>query len=217
VSADIDGGFSAVALAKIFGEKFDDFDSACKWAQKVATLKNVDQSEENAAKKLSLKYCPKATKTPEATTPKNSNNNVKAVESPQASPKPIASSDSFKVSSPLASNVQIDEIFGNAFKNSLNYWAIPLTNIKGAKVPEVTGIQFRLIGYPDAGWLDVPYKLKIDPRFETVYAEVDDFLFAIIFKDMKYCPEFRVVREEGGKIVKIWKKGQPDCATDYNP
>jgi serine/threonine protein kinase len=217
VSADIDGGFSAVALAKIFGEKIGDFDSACKWAQKVATLKNVDQSEENSAKKLSLKYCPKETKTPQIATSKNSNNNVKSTESPQASPKPIASSDSFKVSAPLASNLQIDEIFGRAFKNSLMYWVIPLTNVKGAKVPEITGVQFRLIGYPDAGWLDVPYKLKTDPQFGTVQAEVDDILFALIFKDQKYCPEFRFVREESGKIVRIWNKGQPECVTDYNP
>ena len=73
-------------------------------------------------------------------------------------PNPITSSDSFKVSAPLASNVQVDEIYGRAFKNRLNYWAIPLTNVKGAKVPEITTIQFRFIGYPDASWLDVPYK-----------------------------------------------------------
>jgi len=97
------------------------------------------------------------------------------------------------------------------------YWVIPLTNVKGAKVPEITGVQFRLIGYPDAGWLDVPYKLKTDPQFGTVQAEVDDILFALIFKDQKYCPEFRFVREESGKIVRIWNKGQPECVTDYNP
>jgi serine/threonine protein kinase len=134
-----------------------------------------------------------------------------------ATPNPVTSSDSFKASAPLASNVQVNEIFGRAFKNGLNYWAIPLTNAKGAKVPEVTNIQFRLIGYPDAGWLDVPYKLKTDPDFGTVYAEVDDFLFAVIFKDRKYCPEFRAAREENGKIVRIWNKGKPECSTDYNP
>jgi serine/threonine protein kinase len=217
ISADVDGGISAVALATLFGEKIGDLNSACIWAQRVATLKNVDESEKDAAKKLSLKYCPKATKTPEATTSKSSSNSVKASESLKASPKPIASSDSFKVSAPLASNVQVDEIFGRAFKNSLMYWVIPLTVIKGAKVPEISAVQFRLIGYPDAGWLDVPYKLKTDAQFGTVQAEVDDILFALIFKDQKYCPEFRFVREESGKIVRIWNKGQPDCATDYNP
>ena len=133
------------------------------------------------------------------------------------SPKPIASSESFKVSAPLASNFQVDDIFGRAFKNALNYWVIPLTNAKGAKVPEITAIQFRLIGYPNADWLDVPHKLKTDADFGTVHAEVDDILFAVIFKDRKYCPEFRAVREENGKIVRIWNKGQPECATDYNP
>lgn len=134
-----------------------------------------------------------------------------------ATPLPIASSDAFKLSSPTVSNVQVDEIFGRAFKNGLNYWAIPLTNVKGAKVPEITTIQFRLIGYPDAEWFDVPYKLKTDPDFGTVYAEVDDFLFAVIFKDKKYCPEFRAAREENGKIVRIWNKGKPECSTDFNP
>lgn len=135
----------------------------------------------------------------------------------KTTPKPIASSDSFKTSPPLASNIEVDEIFGRAFKNSLNYWVIPLTTLKGAKVPEITGIQFRLIGFSDAGWLGVPYKLKNDLSFGTVYAEVDDILFALIFKDQKYCPEFRAIREESGKIVRIWNKGQPECATDYNP
>ena len=117
----------------------------------------------------------------------------------------------------MAPNVKIDEIFGRAFKNGLNYWAITLTSVKGAKVPDVNAVQFRLIGYPDADWLDVPYKLKTDVTFGTVYAEVDDILFALIFKDQPYCPEFRVAREEDGAIVHIWNKGQPDCATDYNP
>ena len=136
---------------------------------------------------------------------------------PLKTDKPITSSNTFKVSAPVSTNVEIDEIFGRVFKNGLNYWVISLTNIQGAKVPALTAIQFRLIGFPNAGWLDVPYKLKIDPNDGSVYAEVDDFLFAMIFKDQKYCPEFRVVRQESGQIVQIWNKGQPDCATDYNP
>ena len=136
---------------------------------------------------------------------------------PLKTDNPITSSETFKVSAPVSPNVKIDEIFGRVFKNGLNYWAIPLTNVQGAKVPALTAIQFRLIGFPNAGWLDVPYKLKTDPTFGSVYAEVDDFLFAIIFKDQKYCPEFRVVRQESGQIVQIWNKGQPECATDYNP
>jgi serine/threonine protein kinase len=136
---------------------------------------------------------------------------------PLKTDKPITSSDTFKVSAPVSPNVKIDEIFGRVFKNGLNYWVISLTNFQGAKVPALTAIQFRLIGFPNAGWLDVPYKLKTDPTVGSVYAEVDDFLFAMIFKDQKYCPEFRVVRQESGQIVQIWNKGQPECATDYNP
>ncbi len=217
VSSEIDGGFSAIALSTIFGEKLDDFKSACIWAQKVETLENVEQSEKNEALILSQKFCPKTAKSPKVTSSKTPNGEVKVVESQKALPKPIASSDSFKTSAPLSATVEVDEIFGRAFKNGLNYWVVSLTSIKGAKVPEITGIQFRLVGYPDAGWLGVPYKLKTDPSSGIVYAEVDDILFALIFKDQKYCPEFRAIREEGGKIVRIWNKGQPDCATDYNP
>ena len=64
-------------------------------------------------------------------------------------------------------------------------------------------------------WSGVPY---CDcPDFAPYALKVDDILFALIFKDQKYCPEFRFVREESGKIVRIWNKGQPECVTDYNP
>ena len=139
------------------------------------------------------------------------------IPTPLKTDKPTTSSETFKVSAPVSPNAKIDEIFGRAFKNGLNYWVIPLTNVEGAKVPALSAIQFRLIGFPNAEWLDVPYKLKTDPTVGSVHAEVDDFLFAMIFKNQKYCPEFRVVRQESGQIVQIWNKGQPECATDYNP
>ena len=140
-----------------------------------------------------------------------------AAPSPADSKNPITSSDSFKVSAPLADNLQVREIFGRTYMGSGLYWVIPLTNSKDERVPALTGIQFRLIGYPDAGWVGVPYKLKTDLKFGTVRAEVDDLLFAVVFKDFKYCPEFRVIREENSKITQIWGKGQPECANDYNP
>jgi hypothetical protein len=157
----------------------------------------------------------KLSQVPNSTAPTSSPKPV--TPTPLNTDKPITSSDSFKVSAPVSPNVKVDEIFGRVFKNGLNYWVISLTNFQGAKVPALTAIQFRLIGFPNAGWLDVPYKLKTDPAVGSVYAEVDDFLFAMIFKDQKYCPEFRVVRQENGQIVQIWNKGQPECATDYNP
>jgi hypothetical protein len=155
------------------------------------------------------------TEVPETTTSQSSPKPI--TPTPLKTDKPITSSDTFKVSAPVSPNVKIDEIFGRVFKNGLNYWVISLTNVQGTKVPPLTAIQFRLIGFPNAGWLEVPYKLKTDPSDGSVYAEVDDFLFAMIFKDQKYCPEFRVVRQESGQIVQIWNKGQPECATDYNP
>lgn len=141
----------------------------------------------------------------------------KVTATPANDPSPILNSESFKLSAPIATNSIKDSIFGRAFIDGMKFWRIPLTNSKTEKVPGVTAIQFRIIGYESAGWMDVPYKLKIDSTIGSVYAEVDDMTFAVIFKNVKYCPEFRVVREENGKIVHIWDNGQPDCATDYNP
>lgn len=154
---------------------------------------------------------------PNSKATKSSETFTSATPEPSKSTLPVLSSDNFKISAPLASNVVKDSIFGRAFIDGLQYWHIPLTNSKAEKIPAITSIQFRMIGYPNAGWMDVPYKLKTESSFGTVYAEVDNMLFAIIFKEVKYCPEFRVVREENGKIVQIWEKGQPECASDYNP
>jgi serine/threonine protein kinase len=186
-------------LAMVLANNFGQSDVSCSLLKEAVLIDSIESNTRKLATAAINKGC------------------VSASVSPGSSPKPIASSDSLKVSAPVASNVQVDGIFGRAFKNELNYWVIPLTVIKGAKVPELTAIQFRLIGYPDADWLGIPYKLKTASIDGTIYAEVDDFLFAFIFKDQKYCPEFRIVREESGKIVRIWNKGQPDCATDYNP
>jgi serine/threonine protein kinase len=184
----------------------------CPWYEKSAQAKYKDEEHDGTVS--FKKYCSNFVSNSNNVSPQTTK---KITPTPISTKKPITSSDSFKASAPLASNVERDEIFGRAFKNGLNYWVIPLTTIKGAKVPEVTGIQFRLLGFPEANWLGVPYKLKNDLTSGTVYAEVDDILFALIFKDQKYCPEFRAIREEDGKIVRIWSKGQPDCATDYNP
>jgi serine/threonine protein kinase len=204
-----EGAFDYAEFLRVEGRKASEF---CPWYKKSADAKYMeDDSDAVAAFK---KYCENFV---QAKKPSASSSPEKVVPIPTDTRKPSASSKSFKVSAPLSPNVKIDEIFGSSFINSLNFWVIPLTNSKGAKVPEVNAVQFRLIGYPNAGWLDVPYKLKTDTTFGTIYAQVDDILFSLIFKDQKYCPEFRVVRVESGKIVHIWNKGQPDCATDYNP
>lgn len=156
-----------------------------------------------------------STQTSKSTAPTKSQ--APATPSPTKQASPVLSSENFKVSAPVASNVIKDSIFGRAFEDGLHFWHIGLTNSKSEKVPAITSIQFRMIGYPNAGWMDVPYKLKTESTFGTVYAEVDDMLFALIFKEVKYCPEFRAVREENGKIVQIWEKGQPECANDYVP
>ena len=180
----------------------------CPWYKKSADAK-YKEDEFDAAVSFK-KYCSGVESTP---TPVASPTVKNRLPKPGESKKPITESNSFKVSAPLALNVQVEEIFGRAFKSGLD-WKIPLTNVKSEKVPELTAIQFRMIGYANAGWMDVPHKLKTDSSRGTVYAEVDDLLFALVFKEVKYCPEFRAVREEGGKLVNIWTKGQPECSNE---
>lgn len=199
-SAEENDPFGIYNLAIVLGNYFSDKSGRpCDLLNRVLENKNSDQGLLKNARDAIAKGCP--SKAPSEATQGN----------------PVSSSDSFKVSSPLAKNIQVDEIFGRAFRNSLNYWVVPLTNFKGDKVPGLTGIQFKMIGYADAGWMDVPFKLKTDSNLGTISAQVDDLLFSMIFKQTKYCPEFRVVREVGGNIVQIWEKGPPECSTDYNP
>jgi serine/threonine protein kinase len=203
-------GATAYDYAEFLRQEIKNTSESCKWYKKSSEL-NFKEDEKDGVLAFRQNCLNESAKPATSTTPKKSTPNLLDPS------KPITSSDSFKVSAPTAPGVQVDEIFGRAFINSLNYWVIPLTNTKDAKVPALTSIQFRMIGYPNADWMDVPYKLKTDKLLGSVYAEVDDMLFAVIFKQLKYCPEFRVVREMGGRIVQIWEKGQPECSTDYNP
>ena len=205
-------GDTAFAYADFLRIEMKNGSEACQWYKKSADA-NYKENEKNGRESFK-KYCPKSLELQKSVVSPSIN---KVIPSPVDTLKPSATSDSFKISAPLASNVQIDEIFGRPFEDELHYWQISLTNIKGDKVPEISSVQFRMIGYPNAGWMDVPYKLKTSNTIGNVYARVDDVLFSLIFKEMKYCPEFRMVREEKGEIVHIWNKGLPDCATDYNP
>ena len=128
-------------------------------------------------------------------------------------PIPIPSSTAFSVSLPVSKNVVTESIFGRVFKSGID-WLIPLAPFSTDAVPPITGVQFRLIGYPNAGWLGVPYILKKSDG--GVYAKVDDLLFAVLFKK-EVCPEFRFIQESGGEIIKIWNKQEPECATNYVP
>lgn len=227
---DVQSSFSlGFFYAMGIGSLKTDFKESCSWYQKtmaaVTSRKGTYREEATDQKNYSdsaqffqLQSCQKillgdAPAISLASPSASSKTSVK--QSPE--PNPIAASDQFKQSAPIAQDVLKDSIFGRAFIDGLNFWHIPLTNNAGEKVPTLTSIQFRMIGYPDAGWTDVPFKLKTETSFGTVYAQVDDMLFSMIFKQVKYCPEFRVVREAGGKIVQIWEKGQPECSTDYNP
>ena len=128
----------------------------------------------------------------------------------------LLSSNELKVSPPLSSAVKISEIFGRVFKDSEMIWRIILTNSSTEPVPPINGIQFRLAGYEEAGWVSLPYKLKKDSRSNSVYAAVDDLFLSVLFKK-QVCPEFRAVREESSKLVNIWTKGKPECSNDLVP
>ena len=147
----------------------------------------------------------------------NSKVSISASPTPKQTQAPVLSSDELKVSAPISKNVQTSDIFGRVFEDSEGYWVITLTNYKEQPVPSITGIQFRLTGFPNADWFHVPYKLKTSSITDSVYAAVDDIFLAVLLNRPDICPEFRAVREEKGEIVNIWTKGQPECVNDYKP
>jgi len=189
-------GETAFAYADFLRIEMKNDGEACKWYKKSANAQYKEDGKDGVA--AFKKFC----------------------SSNKASPNPVksalASSEELNLSPPLDRNVKISNIFGRVFKDSEMMWRIILTNSSEDPVPPINGIQFRLIGYEDAGWIGLPYKLKRDLQFNTVYAVVDDLFFAVLFKK-PVCPEFRAVREEGGKLVNIWTKGQPECSNDYVP
>lgn len=128
-------------------------------------------------------------------------------------PKPLASSSDLKESPPLASNVIMDSIWGRTFLSGLD-WLIPVTNSNTEVVPPLNGVQFRLVGYPNAAWFNIPYQLKNSDY--GVRAQVDNLLIGILFK-REVCPEFRLVQEKDGEIIHVWVKDQPECADNYVP
>lgn len=155
------------------------------------------------------------TKTPTPGPIKTPNPSVSPSVAAKASqtPMPIPSSTALSVSLPVSKNVVTESIFGRVFKSGID-WLIPLAPFSTDVVPPITGVQFRLVGYPNAGWIGLPYRLKKTDG--GVYAQVDDLFLAVLFKK-EVCPEFRFIQESGGEIIKIWNKQQPECATDYVP
>jgi len=210
--AELGEPFAGNSLTSLYGNELKKPTKACDWAKRIVNFKDIDQDNLKIAKNNVASYCA-VTKNPASKISPSASPTVS--KSPSVSP--ILSSEKFTVSPPLASSVVTTSIWGRIFKDSLNYWRVILTNSKSDPVPPITGVQFRLLGYPDAGWMGVPYKLKVEPLDSSVYAEIDDLMFAILFKNSTYCPEFRAVREENGKIVKIWEKTKPECATNYTP
>jgi TPR repeat protein len=176
---------SMVQLGAILSAIEDDNDGACQLWSKASDLGN------SKAKENVQKFCSA---------------------NPSQTPYAIPSSADLTQSLPTSKSVVNDEIFGRVFQSGID-WLIPLS-ITTDKVPPITGVQFRLVGYPDAPWFGLPYKLK--NLQGGVYAQVDDLFLSVLFK-RQVCPEFRFIQESKGEIIKIWNKQQPECATDYKP
>lgn len=215
--------------------RFDDYnkDEAGKWlkiaAENTSELFKGDTAFEYAEfLRIEIKNksesCEWYKKSADAKYKEDDKDGIKAFEKfcseKQVLPNPIKtallSSDKLTVSPPIDSNVKISSIFGRVFKDSEMVWKIILSNSSSQPVPPINGIEVRIVGYEDAGWFGLPYKLKKDPQFDSVYAAVDDLFLSVLFK-RSVCPEFRAVREENGKLVNIWTKGLPECSNDYLP
>ncbi len=188
-------GWTAFEYAEFLRIEMKNSIDSCVWYEKSAAAKYKD--DENDGVVAFKKYC-----------------SNKVLPSPVKSTQ--ISSDKLNVSPPLDPNVKIANIFGRVFKDSEMVWRIILSNSSSQPVPPINGIEVRIVGYEDAGWFGLPYKLKKDPQFESVYAAVDDLFLSVLFK-RSVCPEFRAVREENGKLVNIWTKGLPECSNDYLP
>lgn len=175
---------SMVQLGAILSAIEDDIEGACKLWEKASDLGNA-KAKENVTRLCAA--------------------------NPSKTPYLISSSEDLTMSLPLSKTVLVDEIFGRVFKSGLD-WLVPLS-VTTDRVPPITSVQFRLVGFPDAPWFGLPYKLK---NLEGgVYAQVDDLFLSVLFK-RQVCPEFRFVQESKGEIVKVWNKQQPECATDFS-
>ena len=131
-----------------------------------------------------------------------------------AQPMPSPSSTKeFTPSAPLAKGVITKDIFGRVFDAGID-WNVPLTTYLTEPVPAISGLQFRLLGYTNKVWLDIPYKLKKTDY--GVQAQVDQLVISMIL-NKKVCPEFRFVREVSGEITNVWSPGLPECSNDYVP
>jgi serine/threonine protein kinase len=192
-------------LAIVLGNHFSDKSSRpCELLNQALAAKNLDSDLQSDIREAIAKGC-RSKPSPSAT---SSSKNADG---------PVLASDELKLSAPISKTVKISDIFGRVFEDSSGNWVITLSNYKEQPVPPITGIQFRLVGFPNADWLHVPYKLKTSSTTDSVYAAVDGLMLAIMLKRPDICPEFRAVREEKGEIVNIWNKGQPECANDYKP
>ncbi len=195
IAADKKDPLGMYNLAIVLGNRFGQGDKGCLLLKEAITVKTIDADTKKLVEQAIVKGCSATAATA------------------SAKPQPIPSSTALSVSAPLSANVVKEGIFGRVFKSGLD-WVIPLTNSNSDPVPPITGVQFRIIGFPDAGWMGLPYQLKKSDY--GVRANVDDLFLAVLFKK-EVCPEFRFVQEVDGKIAHIWTKGQPECATNYVP
>ena len=207
ISAAAEDPYGMYNLAITLGNHFNDKGlRPCELLNKALSTKDLEID----LKKEILSAISKGCKASTSPSPNLSN-------SPNPTPTPVLSSDKLSISAPISSKVKIADIFGRVFLDSQGYWVFTLTNSGNVTVPPITGIQFRLIGFPDAGWIGLPYKLKTESITGSVYAAVDNLMLAVALKRANICPELRAIREENGEIVNIWTKSQPECANDYNP
>lgn len=221
-------GMMALGLFYAFGTGGlpTDFKQSCIWYQKAMVVINdrkgtfrqmtEDANDyKSASQFFEAQYCqdlllgdnPKLRFSSPTPTPK------KQTQSQAPSEKVSPRSTSLSTSAPVSNSVITSSIFGKPWQPDPTIWNIPLTNSKGEAVPQITGVQFRLIGYPNAEWIGVPFQLKQSNGGAGIWAEVNALLFAVLFKDQisNPCPEFRFIQETGGEIVHIWNKSAPTC------
>ncbi len=219
---DIQGTFSlAFFTSMALGGIERDFRESCNLYQKTMSLitevkgtykEEIDHQEtyKNSAQLFQLQSCQKLLLDG---APPITFDPIKPSKSP--TPKPLASSNSdLEESVPNAKNIITLQPFGRVFEGALD-WMIPLTLNAKEPVPPITGVQFRLLGFPNKKWLSIAYKLKTETD-GGVYGQVDK-IFLSILAQKQVCPEFRFVQIENNEVVKQWLPGLPECSNDYIP
>ena len=199
---------SMYGLAYHLQYHLNDLSSACTWYTKSASLGNSKAI--TAEKNFCSSSVQQPSSAPTSATPGNT-----------ASPTPSA--NPIRFSYPTAANAVTSSVYGRPLRDTTGglggYWYIPVNNLGAENTVDFNGLQVRESGATDQAWTSIPYTLKTSIVGNTteIDALVSQFFLDFGWKP-NFCPEFRLVKEESNRVIKIWtKSGIIDCKQSGGP